>query len=247
MSKSGSSSAPDVYPIPGSREIHPKGLLEALSYIDQNFANELGGCIISSRFLNIQQRLEFMEVGVRSSVISGVISVVLTPIAIGVLEKYIPMFGNTSPNPIDQFSALLLALSFYIGYAAFIAKSAKNFIGEYTRSMVRNLLGGMTLGAVMKTILAYIAFQTIYFYIITESHIFWVSQQLYHARLKPESISRFYYWLVGFRPVFLTSANFVALTTVIFTAIPWMSYLWAKSRNKKLIAAGTVKAEVVTF
>ena len=157
------------------------------------------------------------------------------------------MFGDTTPNIIDQFSALLLALSFYIGYAMFIAKSAKNYIGEYTKSMVRNLLGGMTLGAVVKAILAYIVFQTIYFFIATECHIFWVAQQLYHARLKAESISRFYYWVVGFRSVFLTSANFVVLSTIIFTVIPWVAYLWAKARNKKLIAAGTIKAEAGSF
>ena len=247
MAKSGGAIPPDAYPIPGSREIHPKGLLEALSYIDQNYANELGGCIIKSRFLNTQQRLEFMEVGFRSAFISGVISVILTPIAIGVLERYIPMFGDNKPNIIDQFSALLLALSFYIGYALFIAKSAKSYIGEYTRSMVLNLLGGMTFGAVLKAVLAYIVFQTIYFYIATESHIYWAAQQLYHARLKPESIARFYYWLVGFRSVFLTSATFVVLTTAIFTVIPWLAYLWAKARNKKLIAAGTIKVEAGTF
>jgi hypothetical protein len=187
-----------------------------------------------------------MEVGFRSSFISGVISVILTPVAIGVLERYIPMFGDSKPKVIDQFSALILATSFYIGYAAFIAKSAKNYIGEYSKSMVRNLLGGMTLGAVVKTVFACIIFQTFYFYILTESHIFWISQQLCLARLKPESAARFYYWVMGFRPVFLTSANFVVLSTFIFTIIPWLSYLWARKRNKRLIAAGTIKEEIKT-
>jgi len=222
-------------------------LLEALSYIDQNFANELGGCIIKSRFLNTQQQLEFMEVGFRSSFVSGIISVILTPIAIGVLEKYIPMFGNTEPNVLDQFSALLLALSFYIGYALFIAKSAKSYIGEYTRLMVLNLLGGMTGGAVLKAVLAYIAFQTAYYYIASESHIFWVAQQLYRAHLNEQSVTRFYFWTLGFRPVFLTSAVFVLFTTIIFTVIPWISYFWAKKRNKKLIAAGIIKVEEKAF
>ena len=236
-------SVPDVYPLPGSRDIHPRGLLEALSYIDQNYANELGGCIINSRFLNTQQRLEFMEVGFRSSFVSGFISVLLTPIAIGVIEKYVPMFGDTTPDIMDQFSAILLALSFYIGYALFIAKSAKCYIGEYTRSIVLNLLGGMTLGAGLKAVLSYIVFQSLYFHILTDRHIYWLSQQLYHARLKPETVTRFFCWFIGFRPIFLMSANFVVLSTVIFTAIPWFSFLYAKRRNKRFIEAGTVKVE----
>ena len=36
-------------PVPPSNEIPPRGLLEAISYIDQNFANELGGCMIKAR------------------------------------------------------------------------------------------------------------------------------------------------------------------------------------------------------
>ena len=66
-------------PVPQSNEIHPRGLLEAISYIDQNFANELGGCIIKARFLTTKQRLEFMEVGFRSSFASGIVSALLTP------------------------------------------------------------------------------------------------------------------------------------------------------------------------
>jgi hypothetical protein len=113
--------------------------------------------------------------------------------------------------------------------------------------MVLNLLGGMTFAAAAKAFIAYIVFQSIYFYIATESHIYWISKQLYHLWLKPESIARFYYWAVGFRAVFLMSANFVLITTIIFTAIPWVSYLWAKARNKKLIAAGTIKVEAGSF
>ncbi len=42
------SAAPEIMPVPQSNEIHPRGLLDAISYIDQNFANELGGCMIKS-------------------------------------------------------------------------------------------------------------------------------------------------------------------------------------------------------
>ena len=149
MSKEQGNTAPEIMPLPQSNEIHPRGLLEAISYIDQNFANELGGCMIKSRFLTTKQRLEFMEVGFRSSFASGIVSALLTPIAIGVIEQYIPMFGDTSPTLFDTYSAFLLALSFSLGYAIFMAKASTCFIGEYTRAMVLNLLGGMIFGAIV--------------------------------------------------------------------------------------------------
>ena len=49
-------------PMPPGQEIHPKGFLEAISYIEQNFANELGGAVIRDTFLTTKQRLEFFEV-----------------------------------------------------------------------------------------------------------------------------------------------------------------------------------------
>lgn len=247
MAKSDSASNIGDFPIPGAAEIHPKGLLEAISYIDQNFANEIGGCIINSRFLNIKQRIEFMEVGFRSSFVSGLISAVLTPIAIGVLERYIPMFGDATPTFIDQASAVLLALSFYVGYAVFIAKSATCYIGEYTRSMVRNLLGGMTLGAVLKAIIVFLAFQSLYFFVMKDKYLAWVASQCYRAHMKQATVIKVYCWLQGFREIFLTSANFVVLTTIIFTVIPWIAYTYAKFRNKKLYRAGVVKLEVRAF
>lgn len=247
MAKNSTGTSTDVMPVPGASEIHPKGLLDAISYIDQNFANELGGCIISGRFLSTKQRLEFMEVGFRSSFISGLISVFLTPIAIGVLEKYIPMFGNPNPGFMDQMSALMLALSFYIGYAGFIAKSSTCYIGEYTKAMVNNLLGGMTFGAVLKAIVAYIAFQALYFNILTPKNLSWVVYALQKTKVGRDTGIKAYYWIMGFKDVFLTSANLVLITTILFTLIPWVAYWLVKIRNRRWIKAGIVKLEARAY
>ncbi len=98
MSKEQGNTTPEIMPVPQSNEIHPRGLLDAISYIDQNFANELGGCMIKSRFLTTKQRLEFMEVGFRSSFASGIVSALLTPIAM--------VAGQRSEITEDQFVQL---------------------------------------------------------------------------------------------------------------------------------------------
>ena len=188
MSKD-SHSTPDIMPVPPSSEIHPRGLLEAISYIDQNFANELGGCMIKSRFLTTKQRLEFMEVGFRSAFASGLVTALLTPVAIGVIEQYIPMFGDPSPTLFDKFSAFLLALGFSLGYAIFMAKASTCFIGEYTRAMVLNLLGGMVFGAVVKAVVAFIAFHFLYFKIFSDSNVLWAVAKLYYAKTTPATVA----------------------------------------------------------
>ncbi len=242
MSKD-SNSSPDVMPVPQSNEIHPRGLLEAISYIDQNFANELGGCMIKSRFLTTKQRLEFMEVGFRSSFASGIVSALLTPIAIGVIEQYIPMFGDPSPTLFDKFSAFLLALGFSLGYAIFMAKASTCFIGEYTRAMVLNLLGGMVFGAVVKAVVAFIAFHFLYFKIFSDSNVLWAVAKLYYAKTTPATVAKVYYWVQGFKGIFLISAYFVLVSTAVFIIIPIAAMFVAWLRNRKLIAAGVVHVD----
>lgn len=237
----------DMMPLPPSAEIHPKGLLEAISYIDQQFANELGGCFINSRFLTTKQRIEFMEVGIRSSFVSGMVSALLTPVAIGAIERYIPIFGNPDPHYFDMASALMLALCFSIGYAAFIAKTATQYIGEYTKAMVNNLLGGMAFGAGLKAVIAIAAFQTIYFFILTDKVILWITSKFYYMKMSAQQVANIYYWILGFREIFLTSSTFVAISTTLFVVIPYLAYFWASRRNKRLIKAGVIKIENKVF
>lgn len=233
----------DIMPMPPGQEIHPKGFLEAISYIEQNFANELGGAVIRDTFLTTKQRLEFFEVGFRSSFISGLISALLTPFAIGVVERYIPVFGSTSPDTFDMLFAFLLAVGYSLGFAIFLSYACTKFVGSYTRAMTRNLLGGVIAGAVLKAILAFIGFHFLYIVVMTDTNLQWAARQLYRLKLSKSSVFAVYNWVHGFKDIFLTSAWFVLGITVIFIAIPSVAMLLAIRRNKKLIEAGIVRVE----
>lgn len=233
----------DIMPMPPGQEIHPKGFLEAISYIEQNFANELGGAVIREAFLTTKQRLEFFEVGFRSSFLSGLISALLTPFAIGVVERYIPVFGSTSPDTFDMLFAFLLAVGYSLGFAIFLAYACTKFVGTYTRAMTRNLLGGVIAGAVMKAILAFIGFHFLYIVVMTDTNLQWAARQLYRLKLSKASVAAVYHWVHGFKDVFLTSAWFVLGVTIVFIAIPTVAMILAIRRNRKLIEAGVVHVE----
>jgi len=231
----------DILPMPPGQEIHPKGFLEAIAYIEQNFANELGGAVIRDGFLTTKQRLEFFEVGFRSSFISGLISALLTPFAIGVVERYIPVFGSTSPDTFDVGFAFLLAIGYSLGFAIFLAYACTKFVGFYTRAMIRNLLGGVITGAVLKAILVFIGFHFLYIVVLTDPNLQWAARQLYRLKLSKTSVVAVYQWVQGFKEIFLTSAWFILGITLIFVAIPLFAMLIAMRRNRKLIKAGVVK------
>jgi len=118
-----------------------------------------------------------------------------------------------------------------------------SYIGEYTRAMVLNLLGGMIFGAIAKAIIAFIAFHFIYFKLFSDKMLLWAVAKLYYAKVSQSTVANIYYWLQGFKGVFLTSAYFVVVTTLIFIIIPVIAMFFAWRRNIKLIAAGVVDVD----
>jgi len=236
-----SGSGNDVMPVNLGAEIHPKGLFEAISFIEQNFANELGGAVIRQDFLTTKQRLEFFEVGFRSAFLSGLVTALLAPLAIGVIERHIPVFGSCSPNLFDTLFALLLAVGFSLGYALFLAISCTKFIGHFTRAMILNLLGGVVSGALLKALVAVIFYHFLYLFALSDAHLNWVALKLYDTALSPQAVQRIFAWVAEFRATFLTAAWFVVVTTLLFLAIPFAALAFALRRNRRLIEAGLVK------
>ena len=71
----------------------------------------------------------------------------------------------------------------------FTPASLARIIGEYTRAMVLNLLGGMVFGAVVKAVVAFIAFHFLYFKIFSDSNVLWAVAKLYYAKTTPATVA----------------------------------------------------------
>lgn len=240
MSKGGGGGGPDVVTQGGGDKQHPKGLLDAISEIEYYFAQERRGSVLSEGFFTTKDRVEFFAVGLKTSFVSGMVSALFSPIAIGVLEKMIPVFGSTEPTSWDKFFIFLLALGYSIGYAAFICPTAYCYIGAYTKAMIRSLVGGVVAGAAAKMVIAFIFYHFIYMVVLTDEHIQWCAVQL--AKVVSQNyVLPAYQWTMEFKPVFLTSAWFVVVTTLAFIAVPLLTIGAAMMRNKKLRDAGLLQ------
>jgi hypothetical protein len=221
-------------------EIHPRGLLSAIGYIEQSYANERGGCLINPEFLTTPQRWEFMEVGLRSSIASGVALALLAPLAIAALESYIPVFGSYEPSFSDKFCSLLLTLIFSFGYSIFVASAAVKHLGGYSRAMVSNLVGGVAMASSIKAVIVFVAYHFIYFKVLSPTNITWILNHLYPFGLSYETALRSFAWIMDAKSVLITSSYFVFVSTLIFVLIPYAAMLYGHFRNQKLIAAGVV-------
>jgi len=219
-------------------EYHPQGFLSLVGWVERSHFAERGGAIIDPAFLTTPQRTEIMEIGFRSSFASGIAMALLFPLAIGVLERHIPIFGSVDPSWLDLCCGLLLALTFPLGYSAFLAYIASKHLGGYTRAMVANLLSGVAAASALKVIILFIGFHVIYLKVVNSANIVWALKHLSAFHLTYEKATAIYTWTMNFRPVFVKSAWYILASTTIFVAIPYLSMILTHRRNKKSIESG---------
>jgi len=212
----------------------PKGLVDALSEIQQYFVVERSGSPIPDDFFTIGGKLAFFEVGFRAAFLSGIVSALLMPFAFGVIERYIPIFGSYNPSLFDRIFAIVLSISFSIAHSVFISLTGKYYIGSISKSAIKNLLGGFISGALLKLVIAFILFHTIYFYLLSPKFL---TRNLLKLSpfVKYETLKRIYLFLIEFKPVFLISSYFLIFTTFLMIFIPMLSILISSRRTKKEI------------
>ncbi len=197
----------------------PTGLLAAISAIESYAMSERESGSVPEGFFTTANRVSFFAVGFTGGFISGLIVALLTPIAIGVIERYIPIFGSTEPSLWDQGFAFAVSMSFSIGYAAFISRVRGDYVGRASKSAIKNLIGGLATGAILKMIIAFIGFHFMYFKVLEPYTLGPLLMKL-HPFIKLPTLEVWFQWLGEFRYVFLISSYWIVFTTALTISIP---------------------------
>lgn len=228
----------DIIPVNTAARTKPKGLIAAISEIEWYYTSEKGGSLIDEKFFVLDRKFEFFEVGFKGAFISGLISAALSPLAIGVVQKMIPIFGTSEPSAFDKSFVFLLAIGFSLGYALFIGSAGRFYTGRITKTMIRNLLGGAIVGSILKAVIAFLFFHFIYLVILKDAYILAVLRFIEKplGSYSHNVLNKVYYWIVDFKPVFLTAAWFGVITTAIFVAVPLIIISVSVIKQKKEMA-----------
>jgi hypothetical protein len=218
--------------IPQDAPGKPKGLIGAYSEIEQYYNSERKGTDISEKFFTMSGKMLFWEIGFKGALASGLVSVLLTPFAMGVWTNTLPIFGSYTPSWYDKFFALMCAMGFTVGYALFFGSLGKFYIGEITKCAIHYLLQGVILAAVLKGFVAFMAFNYIYFVLLDPGFLADHMIQL-KGFIAYNTLNRWFNWWLAFKPVFLLSSYFVVITTLILIIVPiWGVYHGSKKIEK---------------
>ena len=211
----------DITPIGVGGSIRPKSFIDVVSIVQNYFLAEKKGNDLPENLLTLKGKIVISEVGFKGAFISGLISILLTPFFVGVIERCVPIFGSYEFTLFDQAFAVALALSFAMGYSLILASVGRYYIGKLSKRAINWLMAGLTVAGVLKLTIAFVFYNTLYASVLDEGRVarflLWFYPQVSYSTL-----NRIYRFLMGVKPVLLTSASFVVLTTFLMITIPWV-------------------------
>lgn len=222
----------------GNPAAAPRNFLDAISQIERFAAIEAEGGQIPEGMLTTKQRFEYWETGFISTLQSGLVSVLFTPLAIGVVERHIPVFmGDGRADWFDTLLVFALALSFTIGYAVFLARLGRYYRVPFTKWMIRSFLGGVYASAAVKIVFAMVLFHFLALFVCEPARAA-AFVLTFRGWVSWGALQGWYEFLVGFREVFILSAWFIAATTLLYVAAPIASISWAGWRQRRMETGG---------
>ena len=212
MAKDGDRTGHDVTPIGIQGSIRPKSFLDVVSIVQNYYLAEKDGYELPDNLLTLKGKMLISEVGLKGAAISALISIPLTPLLVGVVERFIPIFGSYAFGFFDQAFAVVLALSFGMGYSLIVTHIGKFYAGRLTKRAINYLVFGLMFAAGLKLILATIIYNSLYATVLQEGRVARYLLKFY-PYVSYETLDKAYRFIMTAKPVLLTSTSFVFLST----------------------------------
>ena len=231
----GNDEGPVILGVGGGGPQKPSGFLDAIHEIQIKHGQEKREADIPDDYFTFKRQVEFWEVGCKSTVWSGLLDIILVPLGIGVVDKMIPIFGNSNPSLGDKTIALLLATIISITYAIFLGKLGFLYEGRYTKHAIRNFMGGVVASGLIKVIIGVIAYHYLALVIFTEDRLSGILLSLQNQwfSIPITTLNSWYNFLLEFKVTLITSSYFIAVTTLICLCIPYICIGIKKWQGRK--------------
>jgi hypothetical protein len=203
----------------------PLNLLNAVSEIQLYGSIEKDLDVpMDKNYFTIQNNIDFFTIGVKNSLTHLFFTLFFTPLAVGVLDNLIHLFGDKQLTTFDRIYALFLSLSVSIGFAIFLSTLKSSYVGTISKAMIKSLFEGLVFGEIVKVIISFLVYQFIYIS-MTPSHIanFVLFLHKYFHNILDKfhvNYSHMFLWLVNFRDVFPLSELLILVSSLILVLIP---------------------------
>ena len=231
MPKDHADKSQDITPIGLGGSIRPRSFLDVVSIVENYFIAEKGGNRLPDNLLTFKGKIMVSEVGFKGAAVSGIISIFLAPFFIAVIERYIPIFGSYEFTIFDQAFALALAVSFSLGYGLILASIGKYYIGNLPTKTINWLMMGLTIAGILKITIAFLLYNSLYVLVLDTDRVASFLAR-FHPRVSYEILNKIFLVLMEIKPILLTSANFIIISTLLMVTVPW-GFIFVASRKTR--------------
>lgn len=216
--------------IGGSRSVPlPKNMIDAVSQIQQYYTLEKEGTAIPADFLTLEGTLDLWGIGFKTSVKNGLFSALISLFMIGVFYKYIPIFGNFNPSLYDKIWAVITNYSLTICHALFLSYVTRYYIGDITKTAIKNLFYGIILGSFIITTVIFVFYHTLYYLVLTDKNVASVLLSI-KGLINFTTLERIYYWIMDFKRTFIVASWAVFFNMIFILSVPLFFMLFKAKR-----------------
>jgi len=220
----------DAYITSETSDMAPRGLLHALSEIEQFSVSEKASPIPEEALTTINL-LSFFTVGFKTAIISGLVTALLSPAMFAVQEGIIPVFGDYELTFFDSAFVVAVTTSFSLGVALLIFMVFRRiYRGNVTKKAIHSLVGGIFSGAFFASIVVLVFYHILHYQYLTPEGI------AYAVNFLPVSLKPGYrtaYWIFKFSEELIPSAYFQFSVSMLTSGIIASSIVVGRIRSKK--------------
>jgi len=218
-----------------------KSFLHAIAEIEQISASEIEIDLPPGAFPT-PSKFSFSDVAVKHAAITTAATFLMAPFSMMVVEKLLPIFGNSSPGILDIFFAYLLSAAPAISFVLFFAYVISNIYirGTVTKSLLNYYIHSYIITKFVATFFFLMFFAIVYKTVFSQANIHFFSKSIHDVISvisKTKALSAYewsYTWLVYFKGVLMPSAIYSTIIHICCALLLGVAYLRSYLISKKI-------------
>lgn len=216
----------------GGDTTKPRSFLEAISLIQQISSCEID---IPPNLYPSMERLQYAHVATLYAIQTTMITFLVSPITMLVLEKYIHVFGKSQPGIIDKLFAVALSSAPVVGFALLFSLVLQSIYikAKITKKLISLYINPYIVMKFVMTLFMFVIFIIAQNDILTDQNIRAVSRFVYDCihMLSSSLALNAYHWchdlLVEIKNVLIKSAVYSSVVHLSCTALIGAAYFKA--------------------
>lgn len=217
---------------PANKQERPKDIPEAISRLEIICEAEKTGASISEGIATTKERLDLFSLGLKSIMTGAVLSIILAPIAGGVITDSLPIFGSFDISVMDKILAYILSFGYSLAYMMLFIYIASLREGKMSSILSTNIITGMSFGVVIKFFIAVFIYGTTYFWLLSQNNIDKFNYLLVSFNIDNKIYNIIQFIIFTIKQSLLPTISIFLYTSIIMLILPWVFVVIFKLKNR---------------